>query len=77
MEETDETREGESEVEQATRWLEKITGDPGAGAVRGSIRIDRVSDAAARGRYQECRIAATAQAPGIAPTPVRDRKSVV
>lgn len=57
------------EMAQAVEWLQRATGDPMADAVRGRIRIDAVSDAAARGRYQQCRVEATAEAPGIPPTP--------
>lgn len=60
----------QSETEQAVEWLERATGDPMADAVRGRIRIDGVTDAERRPRYQECRIDATAEAPGIPSTPV-------
>ncbi|GEB94700.1 hypothetical protein PFZ49_10355 [Microbacterium lacticum] len=59
-----------SEFDQAVTWLQRLTGDPLADAVPGRIRIDEVTDASPRPRYQECRIEATAEAPGVPPTPV-------
>jgi len=45
-----------SEIEQATVWLERLTGDPLADAVRGRVRIVAVSEPAPRPRYQQCRV---------------------
>ena len=60
----------QSEIEQATVWLEKLTGDPMADAVRGRVTIVAVSQPAPRPRYQECRVEMIAEAPGIPSTPV-------
>ena len=60
----------QDEVAQATQWLERVTGDPMAEAVAGRIRVDAVSAPEGRRRYQECRVEATAEAPGIPPTQV-------
>lgn len=64
------TDEPQSELEQATQWLEAITGDPMADAVRGRLTVVAASEPAARGRYQECRLELMAEAPGIPPTAV-------
>lgn len=58
----------QSEFDQAVTWLQRASGDPMADAVRGRVRIDAVSEVAARGRYQQCRVEATVEAPGIDPT---------
>ncbi|WP_448231102.1 hypothetical protein [Microbacterium lacticum] len=60
----------ESEFAQAAAWLQRLSGDPLADAVPGRIRVDAVSDAAPRPRYQECRLEATVEAPGVPPAPV-------
>lgn len=62
------TDQDRSELEQAAEWIERVTGGPMADAVPGRVRIDAVSAAAARGRYQSCRVEMTAQGPGIPPT---------
>ncbi len=62
------TADEQSEFEQTVQWLQRATGDPMADAVPGRVRVDAVSDAAARGRYQQCRVEVTAHADGIPPT---------
>ncbi len=61
----------QSELAQATEWLEKITRDPLADAVRGRVRIVAVTAPDGRGRYQECVVDMIAEGPGIAATPVQ------
>lgn len=60
----------ESEIEQATAWLEKLTRDPMADAVRGAATLVAVHDPSGRGRYREYRIDLTVDGPGIPPTEV-------
>ena len=62
--------EPQGELDQAARWLERLTGDPMASAVRGRLTVLRASEPTARGRFQECRLELRAEAPGIAPTTV-------
>lgn len=62
-----------SEIEQATAWLEKITGDPMADAVAGRVRVCAASSPVGRARYQECDLELVAEAPGIPPTIVHQR----
>lgn len=57
-------------TEQATAWLERVTGDPLADAVRGTARVDAVSEVRSRRRFQECRLTVTVEAPGIPPRPL-------
>lgn len=64
------TDEPQGESAQMTEWLERLSRDPLADAVRGRIRVVSTTDAVGRRRYQECRITATAEGPGIAPTPI-------
>ncbi|WP_292836409.1 hypothetical protein [Microbacterium sp.] len=63
----------ESEIEQATAWLEKLTRDPMADAVLGMARIVAIDDISGRGRYREYRIDLSAEGPGIPPTAVEQR----
>lgn len=62
--------EEESEIAQATAWLEKLTRDPMADAVRGTTTVVAVDDPVGRGRYREYRVELTVTGPGIAPTSV-------
>ncbi|MFT4051894.1 MAG: hypothetical protein QM677_06545 [Microbacterium sp.] len=57
--------EEESELEQTTRWLQRLTGDPMADAVPGRLTVLSASEPAGRGRYQECRLELRAEAEGI------------
>ena len=59
------------ELEDATRWLEKLTGDPLADAQPVRVRIVRVSDPARRGRYQECRVGLVVEGSDAAPVEVQ------
>ncbi len=43
-------------VDEAAEYLEKITRDPLAGAVRAEVVVVSVSERAPRGRYQECQL---------------------
>lgn len=56
--------EGESPLAQATQWLERITGDPLADAVRGRVRVVAVSAPEGRRRYQECTVELAVTADG-------------
>ncbi|WP_298742264.1 hypothetical protein [uncultured Microbacterium sp.] len=58
----------ESEIEQATAWLEKLTRDPLADAVRGVATIVTIVDPSGRGRYREYRVGLSVEGPGIPPT---------
>lgn len=53
-----------SEIEQAAAWLERLTRDPLADAVPGMLTVVRASDAAPRGRYQECELDLEVTLPG-------------
>lgn len=57
-------------LEQAAAWIEAVTHDPMAGAVRGRLTVLSASEPAPRGRYQECRLELIAEAPGIPLTTV-------
>lgn len=59
--------EGESPLAQAAQWLERITGDPLADAVRGRVRVIAVSAPTGRRRYQECTVELTVTAGGAPP----------
>ncbi|MET0813243.1 MAG: hypothetical protein ABWY03_09320 [Microbacterium sp.] len=52
-------------VQEAADALEKITRDPMADAVAGTVRIVSASAPAGRGRYQECELELLAAAAGI------------
>jgi len=54
----------DSELDQAAEWLERLVHDATA---RGTVTVRAVSEAAARPRYQSCRIEATIEAPGYGP----------
>ncbi|MWB98860.1 hypothetical protein [Agromyces seonyuensis] len=60
-----------SELEQATAWLEQITGDPLAGAVRGVLELVDVPEPVGRGRFRPVELGGIASAEGVPPTPVR------
>lgn len=62
--------EDQSELDRAAAWLEKLTRDPMADAVRGRVRVVSASEPAARGRYQECTLELIVEGEGLAPTPV-------
>jgi len=62
-----------SELDKAAAWLERLTRDPLADAVRGRVRVVAVSEPAARGRYQECDLDLLVEADGIPPTRVRQQ----
>lgn len=62
-----------SELDRVASWLEKVTRDPLADAVRGRVRVVSASEPAARGRYQECDLELVAEADGIPPTVVRQQ----
>lgn len=55
----------QGELDRAGRWLERLTGDPMATAVRGRLTVISASEPTARGRYQECRLELRAEAPEI------------
>lgn len=59
--------EGESPLVQAAQWLERITGDPLADAVRGRVRVVAVSAPTGRRRYQECTVELAVTASGAPP----------
>ena len=59
------------DLAKAAAWLEKITRDPLADAVRGRVTVVAASAPAPRGRYQECMLDVTVEADGIPPTAVR------
>lgn len=61
-----------SELDEATAWLEKITHDPMADAVRGTATTVAVSAPTGRGRHQSCRVTLRVEAAGIAPHEVED-----
>lgn len=56
--------ESESPLAQAAQWLERITGDPLADAVRGRVRVVAVSAPEGRRRYQECTVELAVTADG-------------
>lgn len=58
----------QSELEQATQWLERVTRDPMADAVAGTVQVVAASPPAGRGRYQECHLDLRAEARGIPST---------
>lgn len=69
----------QSELAQATEWLQRVTGDPMADAAPGRLTIESASDPVRRGRYQECRLELVAEVAGIPParivhTAVFDRR---
>ena len=43
-------------VDDAAEQLEKLTGDPMAGAARGTVTVLTASEPDGRARYQECRL---------------------
>lgn len=59
-----------SEIENFARQLEKLTGDPLADAVNGTVMIVSVSEPVGRARYQACSLEVLAEAPGIEPVRV-------
>ncbi|QKJ18972.1 hypothetical protein [Microbacterium hominis] len=59
-----------SEIDDVAAALERLTHDPLADAVRGTVRVVAASEPAPRGRYQECRLDVIAEATGVPPTPV-------
>lgn len=59
--------ESESPLAQAVQWLERITGDPLADAVRGRVRVVAVSAPEGRRRYQECTVELAVTADGAPP----------
>lgn len=59
--------ESESPLAQAAQWLERITGDPLADAVRGRVRVIAVSAPTGRRRYQECTVELAVTAGGAPP----------
>lgn len=60
--------EEQSELAQATAWLQRVTRDPMRDAAPGRLTVVSASEPAARGRYQECRLELRAEADGIAAT---------
>lgn len=54
-----------------TGALERLTGDPMAGAVPGTVTVLSASEPTGRARYQECTVELSAEAPGIGPAVVR------
>ncbi|SFI17524.1 MULTISPECIES: hypothetical protein [Microbacterium] len=50
-------------MDDTSEWLERVTGDPLAGAVRGEVEVLTASEPARRGRYQECRLEVRVTAP--------------
>ncbi len=63
----------ESELEQATAWLEMITRDPMADAVSGRATVVCVDEPGGRGRYREHVVVVLAEGPGIPLTSVEQR----
>lgn len=59
-----------SDLDRAAAWLEKLTRDPLADAVRGRVTVVAASAPARRGRYQECELDLLVEADGIPPTRV-------
>lgn len=57
-------------MDDTSAWLERVTGDPLAGAVRGAVEVLTASEPARRGRYQECRLEVRVTAPGREPMTV-------
>ncbi len=62
-----------SELDKAAAWLERITRDPLADAVRGRVTVLTASEPAARGRYQECELELAVEADRIPRTIVTQR----
>jgi hypothetical protein len=58
------------DLDDVARQLERLTADPLADAVAGSIRILSASEPGPRGRYQECQLEVLAEGPGVEPTRV-------
>lgn len=56
--------------DDAATQLERLTGDPIADAVSGSVVVISVSERRGRARYQECRLDVSVDAPGIEPITV-------
>lgn len=59
-----------SELDKAAAWLERLTRDPLADAVRGRVTVLAASQPATRGRYQECELELAVEAAGIPRTVV-------
>lgn len=66
----DSVPEEEDGIAQATAWLEKLTGDPMADAVAGTVVITAVTEPAGHRRYQECTVEVHARAEGVSPRTV-------
>jgi hypothetical protein len=58
------------EIENMTRQLERLLGDPIADAVAGTVMIVSVSEPTRRWGYQACQIEIVPDAPGIEPVRV-------
>lgn len=58
-------------MDDAVQMLEKISGDPIADAVKGSVRIVSASERVGRRRYQACELVVLTQAEGIPETRVK------
>lgn len=56
--------------DDAAIQLERLTGDPIADAVWGTVVVVSVSERTGRARYQECRLEVSVDAPGIEPITV-------
>lgn len=52
-------------MDDAAAQLERLTGSPMAGAVRGTVRIVSVTEPRGRGRYQEAHLEVLPDAPGL------------
>ena len=65
---TDDTAGGD--LDKAAAWLERLTRDPLADAVRGRVTVLAASEPAARGRYQECELQLAVEADGVPRTVV-------
>lgn len=59
-----------SELDKAAAWLERLTRDPLADAVRGRVTVLAASEPAARGRYQECALELAVEGDGVPRTVV-------
>ncbi|MDZ8201169.1 hypothetical protein RZO50_06565 [Microbacterium sp. SSW1-59] len=57
-------------LENAAEQLERLIGDPLAGAARGTATVLTASAPEGRSRYQECRITLRAEAEGLEPAVV-------
>ncbi|GAA3629485.1 hypothetical protein GCM10022200_10180 [Microbacterium awajiense] len=54
-----------AELDDFAHALEKLTGDPMAESVAGTVTVLSASEPAPRGRFQECALELLAEAPGV------------